>query len=195
MPVPSGVRTAIPIVGGEFLGPRLKGRVLDLGADWGLTDPKTGIFSADTRYQLHTYDGAWIYIRTSGSTQPGGESHLRVVFETGDSRYYWLNSVVGKYLFFLLLVRWGKWVLENKWLTRRVLPAIGVLRPVLPYEGGNWLQIDVWNVSQYPVCFFLPLLFSFARLSRLLTCHFFSSAWKRVDGNKVGEWDDFTIET
>ena len=100
MPAPSGIRTAIPIVGGEFLGPRLKGRVLDLGADWGLTDPKTGIFSPDTRYQLQTYDGAWIYIRTSGSGQPSGETHLRVVFETGDSRYYWLNSVVGKSTFF-----------------------------------------------------------------------------------------------
>lgn len=29
---------------------------------------------------------------------PDGGLHLRVVFETGDKRYYWLNNVVGKSL-------------------------------------------------------------------------------------------------
>lgn len=99
MPVPYGTRAAIPIVGGEFTGPRLKGHVLNLGADWGLTDPRTGIFSPDTRYQLQTDDGAFIYIRTSGSAQPGGELHLRVLFETGYTKYYWLNNVVGESFF------------------------------------------------------------------------------------------------
>lgn len=48
---PAGIRKAIPIVGGNFTGPRgLEGRILDLGADWGSTDPQTGIFTADTRY-------------------------------------------------------------------------------------------------------------------------------------------------
>jgi hypothetical protein len=93
---PKGIRTAIPIVGGNFTGPRLNGKILNLGADWGLTDPRTGIFSADTRYQLKTNDGANIFIQTAGSEQPSGTSHLRVQFETGDKEYYWLNSVIGK---------------------------------------------------------------------------------------------------
>jgi hypothetical protein len=69
------------------------GKVLDLGADWGLVD-KDGTFSADTRYQLQTDDGAHIFIRTSGPAQPDGHLHLRMVFETGSQKYYWLNNIV-----------------------------------------------------------------------------------------------------
>ncbi|KAB2576611.1 UPF0311 protein [Lasiodiplodia theobromae] len=117
---PAGLRTAIPIVGGNFTGPRLRGRILDLGADWGTTDPATGIFSADTRYNLQTDDGANIYIRTSGPKQADGTLHLRLVFETGVREYYWLNNVV----------------------------AVGILKRVAEYEDGSYtLQIDAWNVS------------------------------------------------
>ncbi|KAJ4378199.1 hypothetical protein N0V86_005898 [Didymella sp. IMI 355093] len=115
-----GLRTAIPIVGGNFTGPRLNGKILDLGADWGLTDPQTGIFSADTRYNLQTDDGANIYIQTSGSQQPNGNLHLRLVFETGDKKYYWLNFVT----------------------------AVGVLQRVAVYENGTFtLRIDAWNLA------------------------------------------------
>lgn len=69
------------------------GKVLDLGADWGLVD-KDGTFSADTRYQLQTDDGAHIFIRTSGPAQPDGHLHLRMVFETGSEKYYWMNNIV-----------------------------------------------------------------------------------------------------
>ncbi|GAB7338562.1 hypothetical protein MBLNU457_5306t1 [Dothideomycetes sp. NU457] len=92
---PRGIRTAIPILGGNFTGPRLNGKILDLGADWGVTDVQTGIFSADTRYNLQTDDGANIFVQTSGPQQPNGQLHLRVIFETGDKRYYWLNNVIG----------------------------------------------------------------------------------------------------
>jgi len=74
---PKGARTIFPILGGNFTGPRLSGvynlwhtiplvwviswfisgSVLNLGADWGLTDSK-GTFSADTRYHLQTKDGS-----------------------------------------------------------------------------------------------------------------------------------------
>ena len=141
---PRGIRTAIPILGGNVTGPRIKGalslpsppytlrqehqqqlthpkgEILNLGADWGITDPQTGIFSADTRYNLRTHDGANILLQTSGPAQPAGGLQLRVVFETGDRDYYWLNNVV----------------------------AVGVLSPA---EGGGddtfMLRIDVWHVS------------------------------------------------
>lgn len=115
-----GLRTAIPIVGGNFTGPRLTGKVLNLGADWGLTDPQTGLFSADTRYNLQTDDGANIYIQTSGSRHPDGKLHLRLVLETGDKAYYWLNFVT----------------------------AVGLLQRVAEYEDGSYtLRIDAWNVG------------------------------------------------
>ena len=73
---PRGIRKAIPIVGGNFTGPKLSGKILDLGADWGVTDPQTGIFSADTRYNLQTHDGANLWLRTSGPGVPGQYSSL-----------------------------------------------------------------------------------------------------------------------
>ncbi|TQN69317.1 UPF0311 protein [Colletotrichum shisoi] len=86
-------REVIPIIGGSFQGPRLNGTVLDLGADWGLTDSK-GVFHPDTRYNLRTADDANIYIQTSGSRQSNGKIYLRQIFETGSEDYYWLNNVV-----------------------------------------------------------------------------------------------------
>lgn len=69
------------------------GKVLDLGADWGLID-KDGTFSADTRYHLQTDDGAHIFIRTAGPAQADGKIHLSIKFETGSEKYYWLNNIV-----------------------------------------------------------------------------------------------------
>ncbi|KAH7398583.1 hypothetical protein BKA66DRAFT_566176 [Pyrenochaeta sp. MPI-SDFR-AT-0127] len=115
-----GLRTAIPIIGGNFTGPRVNGKILDLGADWGLSDPQTGLFSADTRYNLQTDDGANIYIQTSGSRQPDGKLHLRLIFETGDKKYYWLNFVT----------------------------AVGLLQRVAEYKNGTYtLRIDAWNLA------------------------------------------------
>ncbi|KAK4446115.1 hypothetical protein QBC34DRAFT_271774, partial [Podospora aff. communis PSN243] len=91
--VPDGNRVVIPITGGTFSGPRISGKVLNLGADWGLID-RNGTFSADTRYHLITDDGAHIFIRTSGPAQPDGRLHLRIIFETGSDKYYWLNHIV-----------------------------------------------------------------------------------------------------
>lgn len=72
------------------------GKILDVGADWGLVDPKTNIFSADTRYNLRTDDGENIFVQTSGPTAPQGGLHLRLVFETGSRKYYWLNNIIGE---------------------------------------------------------------------------------------------------
>lgn len=69
------------------------GKVLDIGADWGWTDPY-GTFHPDTRYQLQTDDGANIFIRTNGPAQKDGTIHLHCLFETGHKDYYWLNNVV-----------------------------------------------------------------------------------------------------
>jgi feruloyl esterase len=43
-----GSRVVIPITGGTFEGPRIRGVVSDLGADWGVTDSH-GVFFPDTR--------------------------------------------------------------------------------------------------------------------------------------------------
>lgn len=116
-----GERVAIPIVGGRFDGPRMSGEVLDLGADWGVTDT-TGIFSPDTRYSLRTDDGADIYIQTNGPKQPDGRTLLRGIFQTGHPDYTWLNYVV----------------------------ATGVLRGGTGDAKGKYVLIDMWQVCGIP---------------------------------------------
>ncbi|KAE8374207.1 hypothetical protein BDV26DRAFT_296206 [Aspergillus bertholletiae] len=116
---PHGIRKAIPIVGGNFTGPHLSGEILDVGADWGLTDPQSNVFSADTRYNLRTHDGANIFIRTSGPKSPSGQLHLRLIFETGSEKYYWLNNIL----------------------------AIGILTNVEKTSNTSLLRIDAWNFA------------------------------------------------
>ncbi|CAN8101346.1 unnamed protein product [Discula destructiva] len=115
---PKGHRVAIPIVGGNFTGPKLSGTLADLGADWGTTDNSTGVFTADTRYSLTTTDGANIFIQTSGPAQPDGHLHLRQIFETGHPDYYWLNNIV----------------------------AVGILTSD-PSGNSAWVSIDAWQLE------------------------------------------------
>ena len=61
----SGTRRIIPIIGGRVTGERLKGRVLNLGADW-QTVFRDGVAELDTRYTLETDDGAMIDIANYG---------------------------------------------------------------------------------------------------------------------------------
>ena len=106
----AGKRRIIPIVGGTVQGPRLNGRILDLGADW-QTIFADGLAELDTRYAIETNDGATIEIVNYGyrhgppeviSALARGETvathdyymrtHARL--ETGDSRYDWVNRTL-----------------------------------------------------------------------------------------------------
>jgi hypothetical protein len=70
------------------------GKVLNLGADWRLTD-KDGKIRPDARYNIQTDDGTWIYVQTEGPTQADGRTLLRGKFETAtNGTYNWLNDVV-----------------------------------------------------------------------------------------------------
>ncbi len=109
-PVPDGERRIIPITGGRFEGPRLKGEVLPGGADWQVVR-RDGSAHLDARYTLRTDDGALIYVRNVGvrhgppdvlARLANGEAvdprlyYFRTTprFECGDARYAWLNHLV-----------------------------------------------------------------------------------------------------
>ncbi len=62
---PEGVLTIIPITGGSFEGPRLKGRVCAGGADWNTARSET-ICRAHARYWIETDDGAVISVENEG---------------------------------------------------------------------------------------------------------------------------------
>jgi hypothetical protein len=70
----TGVRRVIPIIGGRFEGPELRGSVLSIGADWNTADSDTsGKRRVDTRYLLQTDDGAVIGLSTLGFSQRTAE--------------------------------------------------------------------------------------------------------------------------
>ena len=65
-----GRRTVIPIIGGTFEGPNIKGTILNGGADYQLaTGGRTEI---EAIYSIKTDDGVYIHIRNRGIIASGG---------------------------------------------------------------------------------------------------------------------------
>ena len=107
---PYGARAIFDVTGGTFEGQRLSGKILASGADWLLIDAE-GVGHLDVRVTLETQDGAHIYVQyygvivmnekvnaaleQGGSTEYGDTYFMtQPRFETGDSRYKWLNGVM-----------------------------------------------------------------------------------------------------
>jgi hypothetical protein len=64
--VPHGIRRTVPITGGDFDGPSLRGSVLPGGSgDW-LLLRADGVLELDFRATLRTDDGALIWMRSLG---------------------------------------------------------------------------------------------------------------------------------
>ena len=105
-----GDRRIFPITGGSIDGPRLRGTILDNGADWQVVTPD-GVSLIDTRYLLRLEDGALVYLQTRGfrhgSTEvlaavAAGEPvdphdyffRVYLTFETASNTYSWLNRAM-----------------------------------------------------------------------------------------------------
>jgi Protein of unknown function (DUF3237) len=108
--VPHGVRVTAPITGGEFEGPRLRGRVLPGGGDWTLLRSDS-VLELDLRVTLQTDDGALVHLASfglrhgppdvlaalgRGETVDPASYYFRTTprFETGDPRYAFLNRLL-----------------------------------------------------------------------------------------------------
>jgi hypothetical protein len=63
--VPHGTRSFVPVTGGDFEGPRLRGKVLPGGGDW-LLLRSDGVLELDLRVTLETDDHALIYMTFQG---------------------------------------------------------------------------------------------------------------------------------
>lgn len=104
---PAGTRRIIPIVGGTAEGPLLRGRVLNVGADW-QTVLAGRIADLDARYAIETHDGAVIEVVSqgirhaspeisariaAGEVVPTSEYYMRTAIrlETGHPAYDWVN--------------------------------------------------------------------------------------------------------
>lgn len=91
-----GTRTIIPITGGKFEGPDIKGEVLPGGADYQMADKNTGHTEVEAIYCIRTDDGVTIHVRNSGIIcmgQDGMYFTCAPKFEApADSKYAWLNN-------------------------------------------------------------------------------------------------------
>ena len=90
-------RVVVPVSGGTFEGPKLKGTVVGPGGDWIVVRPD-GSSVLDIRIVLQTDDNQKIYMTCRGIAYslPDGTLYARIlpVFETGAAKYAWLNNVV-----------------------------------------------------------------------------------------------------
>ena len=96
-----GTRRVIPITGGTFEGPKIKGEVLPGGEDWQLVRPD-GDTELNARYLLKTDDGVVIQVINKvlmHSPKPGedGQPYTRSVIDLEapvDSKYDYLNHAI-----------------------------------------------------------------------------------------------------
>ena len=88
---PGGTRRYIPITGGTFEGPKIRGTILPGGADWQTSRPD-GVTEVDALYSIRTDDGAVIIVRNSGVIAAGGYMRTAPRFEAPAGPHAWLNQ-------------------------------------------------------------------------------------------------------
>src|SRR3989442_7636730 len=90
--VPHGIRSIVPVTGGDFAGPRLRGKVLPGGSDW-LLLRADGVLEVDLRITLETDDHALISMTFQG-LRHGDYFRTLPRFETSAEPYAFLNRIV-----------------------------------------------------------------------------------------------------
>lgn len=96
-----GRRTVIPITGGTFEGPDIKGTIINGGADYQLNaENRTEL---EAIYCIQTDDGIYIHVRNRGIIANGKDKNGLPTFyfrcapqfeAPQDSRYAWLNNAL-----------------------------------------------------------------------------------------------------
>ena len=89
---PDGTRVHIPITGGTFEGPNIKGTVLP-GADR-LVVRNDGVRFVDAVYELETDDHTLITVRNSGPGKPEGLTKTTPRFIVPEGPHDWLNKSI-----------------------------------------------------------------------------------------------------
>lgn len=95
---PHGRRLVIPISGGTFEGPALKGTILSGGADYQLGNADGSRTELEAIYSIQTDDGVNIHVRNRGLICNDKSSfYFKAApqFEApADSKYAWLNNAI-----------------------------------------------------------------------------------------------------
>ena len=95
-----GRRTVIPITGGTFEGPGIKGTIVNGGADYQLANAQ-GRTEVEAIYCIKTDDGVYIHVRNRGIIANSNDANGRPSFyfrcapqfeAPADSKYGWMNN-------------------------------------------------------------------------------------------------------
>ena len=98
-----GRRTVIPITGGTFEGPNIKGTIINGGADYQLASADGSRTELEAIYCIRTDDGVYIHVRNRGIIFTGkdAEGHPSFYFKAApqfeapaDGKYAWLNNAL-----------------------------------------------------------------------------------------------------
>ena len=98
-----GQRIVIPITGGTFEGPAIKGTIINGGADYQLNNNAIGRTELEAIYCIKTDDGVNIHVRNRGIINSGKDEQGNPTFyfkaapqfeAPVDSKYAWLNNAI-----------------------------------------------------------------------------------------------------
>lgn len=128
--VPRGRRRIIPILGGTFEGPNIRGKVLAGGADWQIVR-SDGLAELDTRYALQTEQGSVIYIQNAGMRHAPPDITKKLL--AGE-------AVDPAQVYFKTVPAFETSAPELQWLTRAIFVGTGERYPAE-------VVIRVWKVD------------------------------------------------
>ena len=90
---PHGTRRIIPIIGGTVEGPKIKGEILNGGADWQILRAD-GVSELEAHYQFRTDDGTLIYVKNTGIRAATPEIAARLAKgEKVDANEYYFRAM------------------------------------------------------------------------------------------------------
>jgi hypothetical protein len=90
---PHGTRRIIPIIGGKVEGPKIKGEILNGGADWQILRAD-GVTELEAHYQFRTDDGTLIYVKNTGIRAATPEIAARLARgEKVDANEYYFRAM------------------------------------------------------------------------------------------------------
>lgn len=128
--VPRGRRRIIPILGGTFEGPNIRGTVLAGGADWQIVRAD-GLSELDTRYALKTDRGSLVYIQNAG---------IRHAAEDVTKKLLAGEPVDPSLVYFRTVPTFETSAPELQWMTRAIFIGTGERHP-------KEVVIHVWRVE------------------------------------------------
>jgi hypothetical protein len=114
-----GRRRIVPILGGTFDGPDIRGTVVSGGADWQLVRAD-GLAELDTRYLLQTDTGALIYIQNAGIRRAPPDVSKRLL--AGE-------PVDPAQVYFKTVATFETAAPELQWLSRSIFVGVGERQP------------------------------------------------------------------